>query len=165
MIAREEIEPEGMRRVAEELARRWSDQPLAFVRNFSNVVYRVGTEHSLRLTSEAHRTQQQIHSELGLLRWVGSRGVAASQAVACQRGELLHRVEHAGVRYCAVLFHGAKGRSLDVRADPPDSVLLEQIGHLVFGQEWGFESLSAEQETYFDLRRRLLSGPWIWPES
>lgn len=37
--------------------------------------------------------------------------------------------------------------------------------YLVFAQEWGFDSLSPEQEAYFELRRRLLHGPWIWPES
>jgi Ser/Thr protein kinase RdoA (MazF antagonist) len=60
------------------------------------------------------------------------------------------------------------------RAQPLDAELLGQIprfGHLrllysflVFAQERGFEQLSAEQEADFERRRRVLAGPWIWPE-
>ena len=61
------------------------------------------------------------------------------------------------------------------RARPLEPELLLQIprfahlrllySFLVFAGEWGFEHLSPEQEAYFQLRRRLLAGPWIWPES
>jgi Ser/Thr protein kinase RdoA (MazF antagonist) len=34
---------------------------------------------------------------------------------------------------------------------------------LVFAQEWGFDQLSPEQHAYFELRRRLLAGPPVWP--
>ena len=33
---------------------------------------------------------------------------------------------------------------------------------LVFAAEWGFEALTAEQEAYFDLRRRLFVGGPLW---
>jgi len=34
---------------------------------------------------------------------------------------------------------------------------------LVFAEEWGFENLTPEQESYFALRRRLFTQPPTWP--
>jgi amicoumacin kinase len=126
--AREWIEPAGMRATAEQLAQRWSDAPIAFVRNFANAVYRLGDAHYLRLTAESHRSEAQIRSELELLRAVDAAGIRASQPVATRDGELVHAAELAGVGYCAVLFEQAPGRPFDARSDFRDEALLRHIG-------------------------------------
>lgn len=118
-----------MRALAEDLARRWSDEPISFVRSFANVVYRLGARHYLRLTAETHRTEAQLRSELELLRALRAKGVRVCQAVASRQGEVVHEAAHAGVRHFAVLFEAAPGRPFDWRTDSHDDALLRHIGH------------------------------------
>jgi hypothetical protein len=84
-VTSEFTEPEPLRSAVEALARHWSDEPVTFVRNFANAVYRIGSESS------------------------------------------------------------------------------PSYSFLVFAEAWGFENLSAEQQSYFDFRRRLFRESPIWP--
>ena len=67
MVTRENSEPRGLRELAMAISRHWTDGSIVFVRNFSNVVYRLEGAAStpplyLRLTPETHRSGNQISS-------------------------------------------------------------------------------------------------------
>jgi Ser/Thr protein kinase RdoA (MazF antagonist) len=114
MIQREDVEPLSTRELAACLARCWTDGPKEFVRNFTNLVYRLsGTPTTyLRITAEAHRSPAQIASELELVRYLDAHGeVAASQPVRSRHGRYRQAAVAHNVAYSACVFEEAPGVS------------------------------------------------------
>ena len=122
MIRREDIEPISQRELVTSLAHHWTDTPIAFVRNFNNLVYRLpGTPTTyLRITPETHRSPAQIESELQVIRYIGAHGdVATSQPVPSRHGSDIHTAIAHGVIYSACVFDEAQGSSF-VDTPPTD---------------------------------------------
>jgi Ser/Thr protein kinase RdoA (MazF antagonist) len=143
MIPREYIEPVELRGLVTSLASRWTDQPVTFVRNFGNLVYRIpGTPAAyLRITPETHRSKAEIESELQVVRYVGARGVSASQPVASRSGEVIHTAIHTtanmaahattaeGVAYSACVFTEARGTSFEESPPADEAAFFRAAGH------------------------------------
>lgn len=71
------------------------------------------------------------------------------------------------VAYDAFLSGYSQLRVLDarlVRQVPRFGKMRLLYSFLVFAREWGFHNLTPKQEEYFQVRRRLFSGPPTWPD-
>ena len=114
MEKREFVESPELRPMVEQLARRWSIEPLRFVRNFENAVYELTASPRpmyLRLTPVSHRTSHEIASELDFVRFLGESGIPVVQPVAARDGSLLCTAELDGQTFIACVFEEASGFS------------------------------------------------------
>jgi hypothetical protein len=108
---REFVEPLHLRGVSRQLARHWTNEPVEFVRNFDNLVYRTSGSPRmyLRITPDSHRSTDQIQSELEVMLHVGDCGVAVGRPVVSRSGDLIHSVTVGGSELLACVFEEAPG--------------------------------------------------------
>ena len=113
-MPREETEPHGLRPLAEHFASRWDSGAPAFIRGFSNAVYRLDRADGplyLRITPATHRSLRQILSELSIVQHVCDSGAPVSAPCPDREGSLIREGKASGATYFACAFRQAEGAS------------------------------------------------------
>lgn len=154
MPDREHTEPVELRDLVSSLSRHWTDQPVEFVRNFSNLVYRIPGHPPayLRITKEAYRSRAEIESELAMIRHLGASGVPAGQPIAARDGEIIHPATANGIPYSACVFTEAPGVSLHELPSPDLKTFFLESGRLM--------GRLHKALTKFERPRSFIRRPW-----
>jgi amicoumacin kinase len=105
------VEPRELAPIARALASEWTESSIEFVRNFDNLVYRIAAEPVLylRITRAAHRSQDQVRSELAVVQHAGDSGLRVARPLLSRSGQLIHCVGSGDHELIACAFREAEG--------------------------------------------------------
>ncbi len=148
-MAREHIEAPAGRRMAASLAAHWTDSSPEFERHFTNLVYRIRGSSGpwyLRITPVTHRSEQQILSELEVVRHLGACGVPCSQPVPARDGRLMHVGEMDGLPHIGCVFEAAPGVVFTDAAVPDQTAFFKSAGRLIGRVHAGLRSFDRSPE-------------------